>query len=218
MPQAAGNAVISCICAAHTKYESNLVDWQQVVEIGRHLLTMQDMERFEEMCKDGLLGLGDYGLFEDWSDINRSRGGYIRIRDGLILVGEIQEMNDEENFYNNGPYQAHVRGFFLAYHQVVAHHRWLLFRPTDLERHREFEVSLERVIFIPFLLEFFLSNGQIFLLWYANQASMNEAPGLPLIIGLMGELVKNNKIGREVAAEGFKGPALDPSAKGGNAE
>ncbi len=103
MPQAAGNSVISFICAAHTKYESNPVDWQRVVEIGWRLLTKQDMERFEEMCKDGLLGPGDYGLFEDWSDINRSRDGYIRIRDGLILVGEIQEMNDEENFYNNGP-------------------------------------------------------------------------------------------------------------------
>jgi hypothetical protein len=45
----------------------------------------QDMERFQEMCKDGLLGLGDYGIFEDWSAIDRSRDGYIRIRDGLIL-------------------------------------------------------------------------------------------------------------------------------------
>jgi hypothetical protein len=73
MPQAAGNAVISCIWAAHTKYESNPVDGQRVVEIGWRLLTKQDMERFEEMCKYGLLGLGDYGLFEDWSDIYRSR-------------------------------------------------------------------------------------------------------------------------------------------------
>jgi hypothetical protein len=47
------------------------------------------MERFEEMCKDGLFGLGDYGLFKDWSDINWSRDGYIRIRDGLVLAGEV---------------------------------------------------------------------------------------------------------------------------------
>jgi hypothetical protein len=95
MPQAARNAVISCICAAHTKYESNPVDWQRVVEIGWRLLTKQDMERFEEMCKDEILGPGDYGLFEDWLDINRSSNGYIRIRDGLVLVGEVQEMNNE---------------------------------------------------------------------------------------------------------------------------
>jgi hypothetical protein len=160
MPHSAGNAVISCICVAHTKYESNPVDWQWVIEIGWCLLTKQDMERFEEMCKDGFLGPGDYGLFEDWSDINRSRDGYIRIRDGLVLEGEVQEMNDKENFYNDGLYQACVCGFFLAYHQVVAYHRWLSFRPTDLERYREFEVSLERVMFIALLLVFFLSNGQ----------------------------------------------------------
>ncbi len=157
-----GNAVISCICAAYTKYESNLADWQRDVEISWCLLTKQDMERFEEMCEDGPLGPGDYGLFKDWLDINRSRDGYIRIRDGLALVGEIQEMNDEENFYNDGPYQAHVCGFFLAYHQVVTHHQWLSFHPTDLEHYRKFEVSLERVMFVALLLVFFLSNGQKF--------------------------------------------------------
>jgi hypothetical protein len=34
----------------------------------------------------------------------------------------------------------------------------------------------------------------------------------------MGELVKNKEEGHKVAAEGFEGPALDPSAKVGNAE
>ncbi len=51
-----------------------------------------------------------------------------------------------------------------------------------------------------------------------HQASVNEAPGLPLTIDLMGELVKNKELGHLVAAEGVEGPALDPSAKGGNAE
>ncbi len=47
---------------------------------------------------------------------------------------------------------------------------------------------------------------------------MNKAPGLLLTIGLMGELVENKEVGCKVAAEGFEGPALDPSAKGGNAK
>ncbi len=47
---------------------------------------------------------------------------------------------------------------------------------------------------------------------------MNKATGLSLTVGLMGELVENNKLGRKVAAEGFKGPALDPSTKGRDAE
>jgi hypothetical protein len=56
LPQAMGNAVISCIHAAHTKYEYNPLDCQWVIEIGWCLLTRQDMERFQEMCKDGYLG------------------------------------------------------------------------------------------------------------------------------------------------------------------
>jgi hypothetical protein len=56
------------------------------------------MVRFQKMCKDWLLGPGDYGIFEDWSCIDKSRDVYICIRDGLVLEGEIQEMKDEENF------------------------------------------------------------------------------------------------------------------------
>jgi hypothetical protein len=89
MPQAIKNAVISCIHAAHMKYESNPLDWQRVVEIGYCLFTRRDMVRFQEMCEDGLLGSGDYGIFEDWLDIDRSQDGYIRIRDGLVSDGEI---------------------------------------------------------------------------------------------------------------------------------
>ncbi len=51
-----------------------------------------------------------------------------------------------------------------------------------------------------------------------HQASVNEAPGLPLTLDLMGELVKNKELGHLVVAEGVKRPALDPSAKGGNAK
>ncbi len=138
------------------KYESNLIDWQRVVEISYRLFTRRDMVRFQEMCEDGLLGAGDYGIFKDWSDIVRLQDGYIRIRDGLVLEGEIQEMNDEEKFYNKGPYQAHVCGFFLAYHQVVAYHWWLLFRPTELERYLEFKVSLVWVTYLARLFIFLL--------------------------------------------------------------
>ncbi len=43
--------------------------------------------------------------------------------------------------------------------------------------------------------------------------NINEAPGLPLIIDHIGELVEDNGLGHKVAAEGFEGPGLDPSNK-----
>ncbi len=57
--QAAGNVIIRCIQAAHEKYQSNPLDWQQVIERGWRLLTKRDMRKFKNLCKDGLLGPGD---------------------------------------------------------------------------------------------------------------------------------------------------------------
>jgi hypothetical protein len=124
------------------------MDWQRVIEIGWHLLTKTDMERFGQMCEDGLLVPSNYGIFEDWLAINRLRDGYLRIKDGLVSEGEIQEMEDEESPYDKEPYKACVHAFFLAYHEMHAYHWWFLFHPTDLERYHEFKVSLERVMFL----------------------------------------------------------------------
>jgi hypothetical protein len=93
------------------------------------------------MCEDGLLGGSNYGIFEDWLVIGRSRDGYIRIRDGLVSEGEVKEMNNEENFYDKEPYKARVHGFFLPYHQVVTYCWWLSFCAMDLERYCKFKVS-----------------------------------------------------------------------------
>jgi hypothetical protein len=101
------------------------------------------MHKFKNLCKDGLLGPGDYGIFEDWSAIDKSQDKYIRIKDGLVLEGEVQEMKDEDFFYDKGPYEECVRNFFSAYHQVVVYHCWLLFCPAELEHFCEFEMSFE---------------------------------------------------------------------------
>ena len=80
--QAAGNVIISCVQAAHEKYQSNPPDWQDVIVRGWCLLTKRDMRKFKNLCKDGLLGPGDYGIFEDWSAINKLQEKYIHIKDG----------------------------------------------------------------------------------------------------------------------------------------
>jgi hypothetical protein len=141
--QAAGNVIISCIQAAHEKYQLNPPDWQDHIVRGWRLLTKRDMRKFKNLCEDGFLGPGDYGIFEDWSDIDKLQERYICIKNGLISEDEVQEMNNEEFFYDEGPYEERVCGFFLAYHQVVAYHRWLSSRLADLEQFCEFEVSFE---------------------------------------------------------------------------
>ena len=100
--QAAANIIISCVQAAHEKYQSNPPDWQQVIERGWRLLTKWDMRKFKNLCEDGLLGPGDYGIFKDWSAIDKLQDKYIPIRDGLVSEGEVQEMNNKEFFLQRG--------------------------------------------------------------------------------------------------------------------
>ncbi len=58
----------------------------------------------------------------------------------------------------------------------------------------------------------FCSYEMKFKHWYAHQVNINKAPCLPSIVNSVGDLA-DNKLGRKVAAEGFKGPGLDPSNK-----
>ncbi len=75
------------------------MDWQVVIETSWCLLSKADMGRFKQMCEDRLLGTSNYGIFEDWSAIDRSRDGYLRIKDGLVLKGEVQEMEGEDTTF-----------------------------------------------------------------------------------------------------------------------
>ncbi len=72
---------------------------------GWRLLTKRDMRKFKNLCKDGLLGPEDYRIFKDWSATDKFRERYIRIKYGLISEGEVQEMNNKENFFDKGPYE-----------------------------------------------------------------------------------------------------------------
>jgi hypothetical protein len=77
------------------------------------------MRKFKSLCEGGLLGPGDYGILEGWSAIDKLQDKCIRIKDGLVSEGEVQDMNNEENFYNKGPYKECFRGF--SWHTT----RWL---------------------------------------------------------------------------------------------
>ncbi len=78
---------------------------------GSRLLTKQDMLRFKKLCEDGHLIPEDYRIYEDWSSIDKSWERYIQIKDGLLSEGEVQDMNNEENFYDEEPYKERVHSF-----------------------------------------------------------------------------------------------------------
>jgi hypothetical protein len=72
---------------------------------GWRLLTKWDTRRFKKLCSDGHLFSEDYRIYKDWSGIDKLRERYIQIKDGLVLEGEVQEMNNEEIFFDKEPYK-----------------------------------------------------------------------------------------------------------------
>ncbi len=87
---------------------------------GSRLLTKRDMHRFKKLCEGGHLIPEDYRIYEDWSAINKSQEKYIRITDGLISEGEVQEMKDEEFFTT----RVRTRNAFVVFSWRTT--RWLL--------------------------------------------------------------------------------------------
>jgi hypothetical protein len=60
------------------------------------------------------LGPGDYGIFKDWSAIDKLQDKYIPIRDGLVSEGEVQEMNNKEFFLRQGAIRGTRLQFFIG--------------------------------------------------------------------------------------------------------
>jgi hypothetical protein len=63
-----------------------------------------------------------------------------------LLIGqkndeEQQAESDEENYYDPFEAEQTTQNFFLAYHQVKAHLRFIASRPAKAEAYRRFQVS-----------------------------------------------------------------------------
>jgi hypothetical protein len=66
---------------------------------------------------------------------------YINIMSALITEEGEQEMNNKENHSDNGSDINRSRAFFLAHHQLLVYHCWLLFCPEEAALFQKFEVS-----------------------------------------------------------------------------
>ncbi len=66
-------------------------------------------------------------------------------RDAPRLVGQCNDKDlraesDKENHNDSGPWDRVTKNYFLAYHQVKAHARWVASRPDEAENLRRFQV------------------------------------------------------------------------------
>jgi hypothetical protein len=102
---------------------------------------------------------GDEDLQDEWVAVISDPGKYVTLLVGQIDDEEQREERDEENFYDCSEWEQTTQSYYLSYHEVKAHLRWVASRPAEAEAYKRFQV------------------------WYSQQADEGNAPGYPMGLG-----------------------------------
>jgi hypothetical protein len=84
-------------------------------------------------------------------------------------------MNNKENVYHKGPYQAHVCGFFLGVPSSCCLLLVALVCLTELKRYCKFNLSLVRVIY-RLLIDIFCSENNLVLVHASGKREQGSGP------------------------------------------
>ena len=63
-----------------------------------------------------------------------------------LLVGQMDDEEqraerDEENYHDTSEWEQTTKNYFLSYHEVKAHLRWVASRPAEAEASKRFQVG-----------------------------------------------------------------------------
>jgi hypothetical protein len=108
--------------------------WRAVNAIGLELLLLSNLEHY--CCKFP----NEVDCQEEWRAAVLHDGKYVNLLVGQKIDKDIRVERDEENHYDSGPWDEVTKNYFLAYHQVKAHQRWLASRPDEAEHYCRFQV------------------------------------------------------------------------------
>ena len=98
------------------------------------LLAALDLERYRRLLPD------EEDLQNEWAEAVDHPGEYVNLLVGQLDDDEIRAQQDEENHYDEEPHERVTKNYYLAYHQVMAHARWIAENPEEGEHHRRFQV------------------------------------------------------------------------------
>ncbi len=130
---------------SHECFETNPSGWRGVNSQGLKLLKERDLERFceEEEFSD------EENIQEEWRAVITHDGKYVNLHVGQKSDKDVREENDEENYHDDEDWEQVTKNYFLAYHQVKAHARWLASRPDEVEHYKKFQVrTLHLILYV----------------------------------------------------------------------
>jgi hypothetical protein len=129
-------AIVDCVCKLYRCYQADPTGWEGVREIGLSLLSLDDLERYHIIFPDK----GD--LQDMQEEVVTNGGKYVNLLVGLLTDNDIRAVRDKENHYDKERWNGVTRNYYLAYHQLKAHLRWLATRPDEAAHYRRFQVSV----------------------------------------------------------------------------
>jgi hypothetical protein len=115
-------------------FETDPDSWRDVNEMGLRLLSLPDLTRYRRLLPT------EEDLQNKWGAAVSHPGKYVNLLVGQLDDNEIRAGRDEENHYDEELHAWVTMNYFLAYHQVMAHARWVATRPEEAESLRRFQV------------------------------------------------------------------------------
>ena len=102
---------------------------------GLGLLMHPELYRYCELIPD------NEDLQDEWEAAVDDPGKYVTLLIGQKYNKEQREESDGENYHDPFEAEQTTQIFFLAYHEVKAHLKWVLSRPADSAAYKRFQVS-----------------------------------------------------------------------------
>ena len=78
---------------------------------------------------------------EKWEAVIGDPEKYVSFLVGQVDDEEQRAERDEENYHDTSEWEQTTMNYFLSYHEVQAHLRWIALRPAEAEAYKRFQVS-----------------------------------------------------------------------------
>ena len=98
-------------------------------------MEQSELELYREVIPE------DEDLQDEWEAAIKDPGKYVSLLVGQIDDEEQRAANDEENYHDCSEWEETTHNYFLSYHEVKAHLRWVASRPAEAEAYKRFQVG-----------------------------------------------------------------------------
>ena len=127
--------MIDCVKKSYECHEADPHVWLDIRMSGLALLSKRELRRYRDLIPD------DEDLQNEWDAAVCDPEKYVSLLIGQKNDEEQRAESDEENYHEPFTAEQTSQNYFLVYHEVKAHLRFLTSRPAEAKAYRPFQVS-----------------------------------------------------------------------------